>query len=99
MGVSAIFCVQSVPTVAILETDHYDRAAIIDLHGALWNQGLASLLLVIADDTLRAFSLARTPLSDPGDAFEARCLIDSLSLPTEALRFQNIIYEIGREQV
>ncbi|MCH4538926.1 N-6 DNA methylase [Ochrobactrum sp. A-1] len=98
MGVSAIFCVQGVPTVAILEADHYDRAAIIDLHGALWNQGLASLLLVIADGTLRAFSLARTPLSDPGDAFEARCLIDSLSLTTEALRFQNLIYgaESGR---
>lgn len=98
MGVSAIFCVQGVPTVAILEADHYDRAAVIDLHGALWNQGLASLLLVIADDTLRAFSLARTPLSDPGDAFERRCLIDSLSLTTEALRFQNLIYgaESGR---
>ena len=98
MGVSAIFCVQGVPTVAILEADHYDRAAIIDLHGALWNQGLASLLLVIADDTLRAFSLARTPLSDPGDAFETRCLIDSLSLTSEALRFQNLIYgaESGR---
>lgn len=98
MGLSAIFCVQGVPTVAILEADHYDRASIIDLHGALWNQGLASLLLVIADDTLRAFSLARTPLSDPGDAFENRCLIDSLSLTTEALRFQNLIYgvESGR---
>lgn len=98
MGVSAIFCVQGVPTVAILEADHYDRAAIIDLHGALWNQGLASLLLVIADDTLRAFSLARTPLSDPGDAFETRCLINSLSLTTEALRFQDLIYgaESGR---
>lgn len=98
MGVSAIFCVQGVPTVAILETDQYDRATIIDLHGALWNQGLASLLLVIAEDTLRAFSLARTPLSDPGDAFEARCLIDSLSLTTEALKFQDLIYgaESGR---
>lgn len=98
MGVSAIFCVQGVPTVAILDADHYDRAAIIDLHGALWNQGLASLLLVIAEDTLRAFSLARTPLSDPGDAFETRCLIDSLGLTAEALRFQNLIYgaESGR---
>lgn len=98
MGLSAIFCVQGVPTVAILETDHYDRAAIIDLHGALWNQGLASLLLVISEATLRAFSLARTPLSDPGDAFETRCLIDSLNLTSEALRFQNLIYgvESGR---
>jgi hypothetical protein len=72
MGLSAIFCVQGVPTVAILATDRYDRAAVVDLHGALWNQGLASLLLVIADDTLRVFSLARTPLENPGDAFETR---------------------------
>ncbi|MEI8395025.1 MAG: N-6 DNA methylase [Rhodospirillaceae bacterium] len=98
MGLSAIFCVQGVPTVAILAADHYDRASVINLHGALWNQGLASLLLVIADDTLRAFSLARTPLSDPGGAFETRCLIDSLTLTAEALRFHNLIYgaESGR---
>lgn len=98
MGLSAIFCVQGVPTVAILAVEQYDRSSVIDLHGALWNQGLASLLLVIAGDTLRAFSLARTPLSDPGDVFETRCLIDSLSLTAEALRFHNLIYgaESGR---
>ncbi|WP_272992780.1 HsdM family class I SAM-dependent methyltransferase [Porticoccus hydrocarbonoclasticus] len=98
MGLSAIFCVQGVPTVAILAAEQYDRSAVIDLHGMLWNQGLASLLLVIAGDTLRVFSLARTPLNEPGDVFESRCLIDSLSLTAEALRFRNIIYgaESGR---
>tara|TARA_R110001599_G_scaffold192503_1_gene387951 strand:- start:71284 stop:74247 length:2964 start_codon:yes stop_codon:yes gene_type:complete len=98
MGLSAIFCVQGVPTVAILAAEQYDRASVIDLHGMLWNQGLASLLLVIADDTLRVFSLARTPLNEPGDIFESRCLIDSLSLTAKALRFRNLIYgaESGR---
>lgn len=98
MGLSAVFCVQGVPTVAILAADHYNRAAVVDLHGALWNQGLASLLLVIADDTLRVFSLARTPLKDPGEVFESRCLIETLSLTAEALQFQNLIYgaESGR---
>ncbi|MEW5997869.1 MAG: N-6 DNA methylase [Pseudomonadota bacterium] len=98
MGLSAVFCVQGVPTVAILAADEYDRAAVVDLHGALWNQGLASLLLVIASDTLRVFSLARTPLKDPGDVFETRCLIETLSLTAEVLQFQNLIYgaESGR---
>ena len=98
MGLSAVFCVQGVPTVAILAVEQYDRSAVIDLHGALWNQGLASLLLVITDDTLRAFSLARTPLSDAGEMFESRCLIEALTLTTEVLRFQNLIYgaESGR---
>lgn len=98
MGLSAVFCVQGVPTVAILSADYYDRASVVDLHGALWNQGLASILLVAADDTLRVFSLARTPLKCSGEAFERRCLIETLSITAEALRFQNIIYgaESGR---
>src|ERR1700704_1412179 len=58
LGLSAVFCVQGVPTVAILAIEEYDRARVVNLHGSLWNQGLASLLLVIAGDTLRAFSLA-----------------------------------------
>ena len=98
MGISAIFCVQGVPTVAILEADDYDRGRIIDLHGKLWNQGLASLLLVIAEDSLRPFSLVRTPFRYPDDAFEEHCLIDHLSLASEVLRFQDLIYgaESGR---
>lgn len=91
MGLSAVFCVQGVPTVGILVTDNYERAAVVDLHAELWNQGLASLLLVIADDTIRAFSLARTPLEEPGEAFEARCLINALDLTAEVLRIRGLI--------
>lgn len=91
MGLSAVFCVQGVPTVGILVADHYDRAAVVELHAELWNQGLASLLLVIAEDTIRAFSLARTPLEEPGDAFETRCLIESLDLTAEVLRIRGLI--------
>jgi hypothetical protein len=91
MGLSAVFCVQGVPTVAILATDVYDQAAVIDLHAKLWNQGLASLLLVLAEDTLRVFSLARTPFKQPGDGFETRCLIEALDLTVEVLRFRNLI--------
>lgn len=91
MGLSAVFCVQGVPTIGILVTDTYDRAAVVNLHAELWNQGLASLLLVIAEDTIRAFSLARTPLEEPAEAFETRCLIDALDLTTEVLRIRGLI--------
>jgi hypothetical protein len=98
MGLTAVFCVQGVPTVAILAMEHYDREAIINLHGELWNQGLASLLLVISEDTLRVFSLARTPIRDPGDSFETRCLIETLRQTDDVLRFRDLIYgaESGR---
>lgn len=71
LGASAVFCVQGVPTIVILSVDAYERDTIVNLHAALWNQGLASLLLVMADDTVRAFSLSRTPYANPGEEFAA----------------------------
>lgn len=98
LGASAVFCVQGVPTIVILNLDRYERDAVVNLHAALWNQGLASLLLVIADDTVRALSLSRTPYSNPGEEFEGRCLVETLHATTDALALKNIIYgaESGR---
>ena len=98
LGVSAVFCVQEVPTIAILSVAEYDRAAIVELHAKLWNQGLASLLLVISGDTVRAFSLARTPHSGENHDFEDRCLIPGFDAVSDALMLRDIVYgaESGR---
>jgi len=98
LGLSAIFCVQGVPTVAILSVEQYDRARVIHLHGVLWNQGLVSLLLVIAGDTLRAFSLMPMPYKDSSDGFDQQCLIATLKQTADSLQFRNLIYgaESGR---
>lgn len=98
MGLSAIFCVQGVPTVAIYQAEVIDADRLMGLYGALWNQGLASLLLVISDDSLRAYSLARKPLHESVEAFEKRCLIEVLTSTAEALAFRNLIHgaESGR---
>lgn len=98
LGASAVFCVQGVPTIVILSLEKYEREPVVDLHAALWNQGLASLLLVMAEDTVRAFSLSRTPYSNPGEEFERRCLVETLQVTTDALALKGIIYgaESGR---
>ena len=98
LGVSGIFCVQGVPTIAILNLAAYDAARVVDLHGALWNQGLASLLLVTAGDVLRVYSLARKPQKEWGQQFDQRCLIETLSATAHALEIRNLVYgaESGR---
>ena len=99
LGVSAVFCVQEVPTIAILSVDEYDRAAIVDLHAKLWNQGLASLLLVIAGDAVRAFSLARTPRDGESQCeFDDRCLVQEFNAVSDALMLRDVVYgaESGR---
>ena len=99
LGASAVFCVQEVPTIAILWVDDYDRAAIVDLHAKLWNQGLASLLLVISGDTVRAFSLARTPRDGESQRdFDDRCLVREFNAVSDALMLRDVVYgaESGR---
>jgi N-6 DNA Methylase len=98
LGLSGVLCVQGVPTIAMLQVDEYDPRRVVDIHGALWNQGLASLLLVITQDTLRAFSLARMPQREWGQDFDKRCLVAALNATTHALEVSNLIYgaESGR---
>ena len=93
LGLSAVFCVEHVPTVAIL-VDEYERGAVASLHAALWNQGLASLLVVVSGQTVRLFSLSRFPRDDDFD----RCLVDKLNAVNDALTLQNLAYatESGR---
>ena len=97
LGASAVFCVQEVPTVVIVVLNEYDRDRVINLHGALWNQGIATLLLVLSGDTLRAFSLARIPSRDR-NTFHDRCLIRTLDATTDTLAAKDFIYgsESGR---
>ena len=98
LNASAVFCVQDVPTIVILSIDEYDKEAIVDLHAALCNQGLASLLLVLSGDTVRAFSLARIPYSGENHDFDNRCLVRELNVITDSLALKDIIYgaESGR---
>ena len=97
LGASAVFCVQHVPTVVILSVDEYEPAAVARLHAALWNQGLASLLVVISGDTVRVFTLARIPRSGGDDAVTS-CLVEELDAVTDALELGNLVYgaESGR---
>ena len=97
LGAAGVLCVQEVPTVVVVVLDEYDRERIVDLHGRLWNQGLATLLLVLSGNTVRAFSLARKPYQDDG-SFEDRCLVRELDAVSNALAVKGFIYgaESGR---
>ena len=88
---SAVFCTHGVPAVVILSVETYDRSAVIDLHAKLWNQGLAHLLLVLAGDTVRAFSLARIPRRGNDEDFDDRCLAWELDAVAQALEVNDLL--------
>jgi hypothetical protein len=97
LELSAVFCVEHVPTVAfvVLEEERLDR--LDETHRALWNQGLMTLLLVLSGDLLRAYSLARLPRPLTAGA-EDRRLVAVLERLRDALELKNLILgvESGR---
>ena len=98
LSIAAMFCIQGVPQIAILEQAQYDSQTVLQGHAALWNQGLASMLVVSAEDTVRVFSLAKTPGAGDPEQFEKRCLIEAIEATALALSLKDYVYgaESGR---
>ncbi|MCU7940860.1 MAG: SAM-dependent methyltransferase [gamma proteobacterium symbiont of Bathyaustriella thionipta] len=95
LGLAAIHCISGVPSIAFLVQDSFNQDEVDRVHKALWNQGFASILFVITDDTLRAYSLAQIPSidSDPSEK-----LVQVFNLVNDALELKNLVLgvESGR---
>jgi len=95
LGLAAIHCVSDVPSITFLVQDSFDQNEVDRVHKALWNQGIASLLLVITGETLKVYSLAQipSPNSDPTDK-----LVQVFTLVNDALELKDLVLgvESGR---
>lgn len=98
LDVTAMFCIQGVPQIAVLEQAEYNSDRVLQVHAALWNQGLASILVVTAEDCIRVFSLAKAPGAGDRQQFENRCLIESIEATATAISLKDYVYgaESGR---
>ena len=83
--VDAFLAIQDVPTVAFAVRDEFDAEEIDQLHKALWNQGLASVLLVRLPAEVRVYSLWQRPVSQPLAESPDHRLIGALKVGADAL--------------
>lgn len=91
LGLAAVFCIEGVPAVGFLDEPDVSLARIDELHRVLWNQGLMSLLLVLKEDELVAYSLVQRPFQrQEGQRNDPR-LIVTLSLLSDALKLRELI--------
>ena len=91
LGLAAVFCIEGIPTVGFLNEPDVSLARIDELHRVLWNQGLMSLLLVLKEDELVAYSLVQRPFQrQEGQRNDPR-LIVTLSLLSDALKLRELI--------
>lgn len=91
LGLAAVFCIEGVPTIGFLSQPDISLSQIDELHRILWNQGLMSLLLVLKQDELIAYSLVQRPFphekTQNGDPRQ----IVTLSLLSDALKLRELI--------
>ncbi len=101
LNLSGFFCIDSTPAVAFLLQQELDMKEISRVHQALWNQGLASLLLVVLPSEIRAYSLAQTPFqneyTETGQSQDSR-LVKAFDLIADAMEVSHLIagIESGR---
>lgn len=91
LELAAVFCIEGVPTVGFLNQPDVSLARIDELHRILWNQGLMSLLLILKEDELVAYSLVKRPFQrEAGQQNDPR-LITTLSLLSDAIALRELI--------
>ena len=88
LNLSAIFCVNRVPTVAIRRSSGYDPTTITTIRSALWNQGFARMFVDIAEttNTVRIFSLTGTQLPNGTGKSSEHGLIERIDATTSAIK-------------
>lgn len=91
LGLSAVSCINGVPTIGFLSDPLVSIEHIDELHRILWNQGLMSLLLVIRGDVLTAYSLVQRPLHHDKNRGKDPRLVKTLSLLDDALALRELL--------
>lgn len=91
LGLSAVSCINGVPTVGFLNDPLVSIERIDELHRILWNQGLMSMLLVIRSDELTAYSLVQRPLHGDESRGKDPRLVKTLSLLDDALALRELL--------
>jgi hypothetical protein len=91
LGLAGVFCIEGVPTIGFLREEEHAPERLDRVHRILWNQGLMSLLLVVRNDELLAYSLVHRPIARaPNQKGDPR-LIETLRLVTDALKLRELI--------
>jgi hypothetical protein len=91
LGLAAVFCIEGVPTVGFLNEPDAPLTRIDEPHRVLWNQGLMSLLLVLNEDEVIAYSLVQRPFQRVEGQRNDPRVITTLSLLSDALTVREFI--------
>ena len=85
LGIDGFHTVENVPVIAFLNQKQNNPQNVSEIHQALWNQGISSLLMVMNDEVLSIYSLALLPSHSEDIETTDHRLIETLNLTLDGL--------------
>ncbi len=98
LNLDGFFCIQDIPVVMFKQMDRLDPAYVSNAHKALWNLGLAEVLIIVTPDLVYVLSLAQSPSANPiSDTKDSR-LVEILNIVSDTVAIKEFIsgIESGR---
>lgn len=95
-NVQGFLSIDHIPTIAFAVREQFDHEEITRLHQALWNQGLASLLVMHLPMEVRVYSLWQRPVRPGVDLPADRDwrLIQALNLVADILQIRKLVASV-----
>ena len=85
MHLNGILCIEGKPTVYFKEVDSVDSCNQRECYKKFWNQGLATLLVIISPDEVQVYSSLAEPAKEDSPLQAEHRLVETLELTARAL--------------
>ena len=94
LKLSAILCIDGRPTVYIKEVQRPNKNQLREWHRKFWNQGTATILIVLTPSDALVFSALAYPARPDEDPKDGGPLVITLNRASQALELRALIHEI-----
>jgi len=99
MRLDAIVCVDGKPTVYLKEVGQHRASDIRRYQRFVWNQGIATVLVVCTAERIYVYSAMAPPARDDEEPAEGHRLVETLDRTADALEVQLLIRRIETGQI
>ncbi|MBW1793111.1 MAG: N-6 DNA methylase [Deltaproteobacteria bacterium] len=99
MELSGIFCVDRKPTVYFKEVERIDPEQIRILHRQLWNQGIATLLVVVSPKEVQVYSGLAYPAREQDEISSDHRLVEVLDRTANVLELRQFVQKVETGQI
>ena len=99
MNLSGIFCVDRKPTIYFKEVKHIDSKAVRKIHRQLWNQGLATLLVIVSPEEVQVYSGLAYPAREQDEVSGDHRLVEVLNRTADSIELRRFIQTVETGQI